>query len=279
MKRLRGVTLIELLVVVAITALLLAVIAPSLKTVKEKAGLISCASNQHQIVLAVSTYASDWNGWLPKPVTSIGVPNVLWRTGDKILGEDVSDAHTSLGNYLESSAVYNCPLSSFAKDEANLSGRSYQDHYTDPYNADLSVLFCSYQLLWNFKSFDPVLTDDSPGGIPSAFYGASRRSKNTILVCEAMSFTDEMSETGIPVDCWASPHRFEGSSKYEDSGFPFFFREGTSVDQIDTDASLRKIRLNSGYLDGRVERYVAGDTFKAQVTGRYATMLLPRNWR
>ena len=279
MKRLRGVTLIELLVVVAVIALLLAVITPSLKTVQEKASLIKCANNQHQVVLAVSGYASEWHGRLPEPVSVVGTPNVLWRTSDVTAGESVQDAHSSLGNYLESSEVYNCPLANFAKDEKSLSGRSYQDHYTDPYNGDLSVLFCSYQLLWNYDSFNPVLTSGLRNGLASPFAGASKRSKNKIVICEAMSFTDDITENGMFSDTWASPHRFEGSSKNDESGFPFFFREGNSVDDIDNDASLRQIRLNAGYIDGRVERYVAGDTFKAQISARTTSMLIPKSWK
>ena len=108
MKRLRGVTLIELLVVVAIAALLMSIITPSLKIVKEKAALVKCANNQYQIVLAVSGYASEWGGRLPAPVTVNGTPDVLWRTSDVNGNEEVADAFTVLGNYLPSAEIFNC---------------------------------------------------------------------------------------------------------------------------------------------------------------------------
>lgn len=276
MKRLRGVTLIELLVVVAIAALLLSIITPSLKIVKERAGLIKCANNQHQIVLAVSGYASEWGGRLPQPVTATGTPDVLWRTQDIEDDKDVMDAYSSIGSFLESSEVYNCPLSSYAKNDYSLSGGSYQDHYKDPYNDNLDQLYCSYQLLWNYDSYNYNLTSGLDNGIPKAFMGASIKSKNKLLVCEAMIFTGAASN-GMPLNSWASSHRFEGSSKIADSGFPYYFRDGKSSSEIDEDASLRQIRLNAGYIDGRVERYVAGDTYKAQVKTRQTTMLLPRN--
>ena len=258
---------------------LLTIIAPSLKLVKEKTGLVKCANNQYQIVLAVSGYAAEWGGKLPSPVTVRGIPSVLWRTSDVTYGETVSDAHSSLGDFLTSAEIYNCPLSSFAKGESFLGGRSYQDHYTNPYNNDLPELFCSYQLLWNYSSFNPVLTASMANSIPGPFLGASSRSKNKLLVCEAMSYTDTLSSGGMQASSWASPHRFEGSSKVDGSGFPFYFRQGTSINDIDRDTTLRQIRLNAGYIDGRVERYVAGDTYKAQVYGRYATMLLPKSWK
>ena len=277
MKRKCGFTLIEVLVVVAIVALLIAIITPSLQQVREKAGLIACASNQSQIVKAVSGYIAEWNGKLPKPVTARGIPSVLWRQNDKKYNEDVSDAYTSLGSYLPSSNVYNCPLSSFKTTDDVLGGSSYQELYTNPYSTEISdSLDCSYQLLWNYNKFNPALTAGLTNSIPRPFLGTNKRSYNKLIVCELMSFSGQRTGISMQKNSWASPHRFEGASKLNDSHYPFYLREGTSVNDIDTDPDLRQIRLNAGYLDGRVERYVAGDTYKAQYAGRWATVLLPK---
>ena len=59
MKTKKAFTLIELLVVISIIALLLAILMPSLARVKEQAKRVVCMSNQHQLGIAFSTYASD----------------------------------------------------------------------------------------------------------------------------------------------------------------------------------------------------------------------------
>jgi prepilin-type N-terminal cleavage/methylation domain-containing protein len=83
MKRRPGFTLIEVLVVVAIIALLISILLPSLKQAREQSKVTVCASQLHQVGVAIHTYASDVKGWIPpyyllgatkggEPVTSFG---------------------------------------------------------------------------------------------------------------------------------------------------------------------------------------------------------------
>lgn len=60
-----GFTLIEVLVVVAIIALLISILLPSLKGARDQANRAVCASNLHQMGLAMRSYAQDYNGYLP----------------------------------------------------------------------------------------------------------------------------------------------------------------------------------------------------------------------
>lgn len=60
-----GFTLIEVLVVVAILALLIAILLPSLQRAKEQAKTAVCLSNLHQMGFGFSTYASDHRQNLP----------------------------------------------------------------------------------------------------------------------------------------------------------------------------------------------------------------------
>lgn len=65
MKRRNAFTLIEVLVVVAIIALLVAILIPSLQRAKENSIATVCASNQHQIGVALSMYAHNSRAYLP----------------------------------------------------------------------------------------------------------------------------------------------------------------------------------------------------------------------
>lgn len=64
-RRIRAFTLIEVLVVVAIIALLISILIPSLKAAKDLARRSDCASNLHQIGVALNAYANEHREQLP----------------------------------------------------------------------------------------------------------------------------------------------------------------------------------------------------------------------
>src|SRR5512138_1063743 len=59
-------TLIELLVVVAIIALLVAILLPSLGRARSQGRSAVCASNLHQFGVAFTTYQVEYNGYQPR---------------------------------------------------------------------------------------------------------------------------------------------------------------------------------------------------------------------
>ncbi len=75
-KRSRGFTLIELLVVIAIIAVLMAILMPALRRVKEQGKMISCMGNlkQWNLIAAMHTEASDGKFWDSAP----GSPGYWW---------------------------------------------------------------------------------------------------------------------------------------------------------------------------------------------------------
>jgi prepilin-type N-terminal cleavage/methylation domain-containing protein len=64
-RRQAGFTLIEVLVVVAIIALLVAILIPSLQAARAQAKRVDCASNLHQIGLGVTMYANAHKDQMP----------------------------------------------------------------------------------------------------------------------------------------------------------------------------------------------------------------------
>lgn len=100
----RAFTLIELLVVIAIIALLLAILMPALKSVKEQAKAVICMSNQRQLGIAFATYAQSnkdtipptvhWNNWWAK--------NGFHTWGGQLYYEE---------ELIDDSQVFHCPSS------------------------------------------------------------------------------------------------------------------------------------------------------------------------
>lgn len=65
----RGFTLIELLVVVAIIAVLISILLPSLRAARKLAKRVVCASNMRQLGIGMFSYATEMEDWI------IGAPN------------------------------------------------------------------------------------------------------------------------------------------------------------------------------------------------------------
>lgn len=96
-----GFTLVELLVVIGIIALLISILLPALTKARKSANTIACASNLRQILLAMQTYVSQNNGYIP------GGPNT---TGSFLFLPTPSNGHPTFGGDVDGPySETNCP--------------------------------------------------------------------------------------------------------------------------------------------------------------------------
>lgn len=70
-RRFLAFTLIELLVVVAIIALLISILLPSLNAARDQARLIKCAANLSNVGKSLHFYADDYNEYVPRGIWEI----------------------------------------------------------------------------------------------------------------------------------------------------------------------------------------------------------------
>jgi len=104
-----GFTLIELLVVISIIAVLLAIILPSMRKIREMARDTACKSNLRNIGLAVAMYLDDFERKIPDTGSSNGF---LWNdAAGNPLQPGVSDAYwgTFYKTYLKETEIFGCP--------------------------------------------------------------------------------------------------------------------------------------------------------------------------
>ncbi len=117
-------TLIELLVVVAIIALLISILLPSLSKAKENARLSVCLSNLHHLAVAMEQYFNDYNHVLPaatiKPSLNPEDPN------DELYREPIYDI---LKPYTKNDEIFRCPsdLPGKTKRDEEWANQSYFD--------------------------------------------------------------------------------------------------------------------------------------------------------
>ena len=117
-RRPNGFTLIELLVVVSIIALLVSILMPALGKAKERAKIAVCASNQHQLAVAVHLYGSDYNGHLPGP------PGYRANVLNTFHVENTNDCFL-LYEYCGVPKAFYCPSSKFQFDTPVGSDQTY----------------------------------------------------------------------------------------------------------------------------------------------------------
>lgn len=98
-----GFTLIEVLVVVAIIALMVAILIPSLKRARDQSKVVACRANLHDSGVALQQYADSHNSYYP----------LACYVGTRIYEDDPTSDDNLLilwiGRYTRNVATYTCP--------------------------------------------------------------------------------------------------------------------------------------------------------------------------
>ena len=135
----RGFTLIELLVVIAIIVILMAILFPVFKTVREKAKQTQCQSNLHQISIALKSYREDFGRY----------PIYPFYDGERYQG-GISALYP---DYLVNKSLMICP------DDKQIEGveQTAKEKYYSSYNGWVKSAKDSWDFdTGTFKSPDPV---------------------------------------------------------------------------------------------------------------------------
>lgn len=113
----QGFSLVELLTVVAITAVLVSILAPTLAGVRGTARTVVCLSNQRQLGVAWSVYADDFASYAMPVASDVSGPNLgdtlFWfgGVGDEtgIIRAEKGFLAPYLHDTLREQGVYECP--------------------------------------------------------------------------------------------------------------------------------------------------------------------------
>jgi prepilin-type processing-associated H-X9-DG protein len=104
-------------VVIAIIALLLSILAPALKAVKQRAQGVVCRSNLKQVGLAANLYAQNWKNYVPRGAGGSD-EDILWFLAfmpylghDRLptLVDDDDNPDNDISDY-RNVKIYRCPL-------------------------------------------------------------------------------------------------------------------------------------------------------------------------
>jgi hypothetical protein len=256
------VTLIELLVAISVVTLLVGVLLPALGHARRAARSLVGGCRQRQVVLTVSLYAADHQGWYPESVATAAMLGRTWRWEEprmmkacqpRAAGYQCSMA-SYLRSYLPKAATLSCPSSPRPYpylEDAWRAGEQWDN--PDTSFTDDSVLgsFCFF---WNYvghltEQQRPFLGPQTDDGRP----GCSR-----LLISDYFGFNHWRSPDAFG-SCEHLPHAEVTVETHEAPAYWFRHPQGPP------DRTSVHLKLQAGFVDGHVEAYRPGETAVLEV--------------
>jgi prepilin-type N-terminal cleavage/methylation domain-containing protein/prepilin-type processing-associated H-X9-DG protein len=198
-----GFTLIELLVAIAIIALLMAILVPSLRMAKRQAQSTRCMANLRQLGLAWTLYTGDYDEHLPRnaPFGGSGAgPGRLWLPGDPTRDTvEQTVRQCILYPYAPTDNLYRCPAEKelvLIDDERRLRSFHYGMSGYLIHRIDADVTWPEYLKFAVYKKSE------------------IRRAGTTMVLIEEHEKTNGGSWFGVPppeIDSWHAPVSYRHS--------------------------------------------------------------------
>lgn len=173
-------TLIELLVVIAIIGILASLLLPAMKRARESARGVTCQGNHRQLLVAVSCYSDEHDGWVPLDNTNVPSPFVydgntytggggVWIPwfGAPFVGQYFGNSLVTCGS---SNAVVYCPTI----DVGDMMKRPSWDAVKNRNGIGLNRM-------WNCLLF----ADKTPAGNASVKFTAVRSPNRMVILADA----------------------------------------------------------------------------------------------
>jgi len=248
-----GFTLIELLVVIFILSMLMGVLIPALSKARYQARKILGASNQRQIVSAVTLYTEDNDQRYPESVATLGDDGWNWGEPTILTAYDARSARlhrsmsTYMRNYLQDAGTMYCPNAPRKYkylQEAWDAGEDWDNPQTPPEKDAVKGTYCFY---WNYTGYLQERWYPFKGPRNSA--GGAWQSK--LLVSDYFGYDHFRNPNS-----YGSCEKFPGASITEGT----FLSSAFWSDKSSTVPGAPNFKLNAGYTDGHVGSYSSSDT-------------------
>ena len=161
-----GFTLLELLIVIAIIALLVAVILPSMKAAKENTRRVVCAHHLMSIGRAIYAYAGEYDEKIPPAHYHSGLGDV-WRSyiayeidtdvpDDPITSGPFNFAYLYENGLIETPEVFYCPSATLKIQTTSGVSFSYDAYHDQSHDWPWNVQITSYHIYWVRTSYNYV---------------------------------------------------------------------------------------------------------------------------
>jgi prepilin-type N-terminal cleavage/methylation domain-containing protein len=247
-----GFTLLEMLTVVAVLAILMGILSPAIRAVRQKAEGVVSMTRQKEVASGLHEYAMDFSDRLPLSVATIGTGEYWnWTEPMMLTGyrERSPGLHRSMAEYLREyipdPRILSCPSAPRAYpylEQAWAAGDAWDHPGTAPVQDPVSGNMC---LWWGYTGY--LSETGKLFGGPSSPSGGGRESG--LVMSDYLGY-----------DHWRNPRQFSSCERFGkatvNAGTLLSSALWGGTAQTDSEPSaLPSVRVRAAYLDGHVASY------------------------